>query len=72
MCLAVPGKIIEKKENNKAIVDFDGVKRTVDLSFLKNPKIGEFVLVHVGFAIEKVKKKDAQESYKIVKDAINK
>ena len=51
MCLAIPGKIIEiKKEENIAIVDYGGLKKEANLS-LVDAKIGDYVLVHVGFAI---------------------
>jgi hydrogenase expression/formation protein HypC len=65
MCLAVPGKIIEIKED-KATVDFSGVKRSVDISLLANCVIGEYVLVHVGFAIQKLDEKIARETYRLL------
>ena len=64
MCLAVPGKIV-KLDKDKAVVDFSGLKRTVDVSFLENPMIGEFVLVHVGFAIQKIDEETAKENYRL-------
>ncbi len=70
MCLAMPGKI-EKIEGKKAKVDFRGVKRTVDLSFLEDGKSGDWVLVHVGFAIQKIDKESAQETYRLL-DHLNK
>lgn len=67
MCLAVPGKIIERK-GETATVDFDGVRRTVNMSFLpeKKTRKGDYVLVHVGFAIQKVDKKTAIETYRLL------
>ncbi len=65
MCLAVPGEILEIK-GDKGKADFGGVKREVDLSFLKGVKVGDFVLVHVGFAIQKVDQKVARESYRLL------
>lgn len=71
MCLAVPGKIIEiDKENNQAIIDYgDGTKRKANISFLE-VKINEYVLVHAGFAIQKVDPKEAQETLKVFHDMI--
>ena len=60
MCLAVPGKVIEI-EGSIGIVDFNGVKREVRLD-LVDAKIGDYVIVHTGFAIEKMDEKDALES----------
>ena len=53
MCLAVPSKIIEIKDN-VAKVDVDGVIRETSIMLLEDAKIGEYVIVHAGFAISKV------------------
>ncbi|RLG56990.1 MAG: HypC/HybG/HupF family hydrogenase formation chaperone [Candidatus Hydrothermarchaeota archaeon] len=58
MCLAIPGKVIEIKDNI-AIVDFGGVKREADISLLNEVKVGDYVIVHVGFAIQKLDQKEA-------------
>lgn len=65
MCLAVPGKI-ESFEGVKAKVDFGGVKREVDISLIQDAKIGEYVLVHVGFAIQRIDEKTAKETYRLL------
>jgi hydrogenase expression/formation protein HypC len=65
MCLAIPGKIIEiSSENaNSALVDVVGVRRRVDLGLLEDdrPRCGDWVLIHVGFAMSKISEKDALE-----------
>ncbi len=53
MCLAFPGKI-KKITGQNAIVDFDGIEKEINISLLDDVKKGEFVIVHAGFAIEKV------------------
>jgi len=63
MCLAIPGKVVSKK-GETAIVDFEGVKKEVNVSFV-DCDIGDFVLVHVGFAIEKVDKDNAEYTIKL-------
>ena len=60
MCLAVPLKIAEI-DGEEAIVERDGVHRRVNIRFIKEPKIGDYVLVHAGFAIQKIKAKQAME-----------
>ena len=60
MCLAVPGKIIEI-EGKTAIVDFGGVKREVRLDLLPNVSVGDYVIVHTGFAIERLDEERALE-----------
>jgi hydrogenase expression/formation protein HypC len=52
MCLAVPAKIVEINGEN-AIIDIKGVRRSCIVSFVKEPKVGEYVLIHAGFAIKK-------------------
>ncbi|MCA9486406.1 HypC/HybG/HupF family hydrogenase formation chaperone [Candidatus Woesearchaeota archaeon] len=66
MCLAAPGKIISI-ENETAIVDYDGLKREANISFTEC-KVGDWVLVHVGFAIEKVDEEKAKSMYKLLQE----
>ncbi|MCX6695385.1 MAG: HypC/HybG/HupF family hydrogenase formation chaperone [Candidatus Altiarchaeota archaeon] len=65
MCLAIPGKVL-KVDGVKAIVDFDGVQREVRVD-LVNARKGEYVIVHTGYAIEKLNRKDAEETLKILR-----
>ena len=65
MCLAIPGKIIDMTDE-KAIVDFCGIKREVNISLLPDVQKEEYVLVHVGFAIQKIDTQRAQESYGVL------
>lgn len=63
MCLAIPGKIIEISSDNpdSALVDVVSVRRKVDLGLLENdrPQPGDWVLIHVGFAMSKISEEDA-------------
>jgi len=67
MCLAVPAKILEIK-GDKGIVDFGGIRREVSLSLVENVKAGDYVLIHVGFAIQKLERKEAEEILKLWKE----
>jgi hydrogenase expression/formation protein HypC len=65
MCLAIPGKIVEIAEGaepalRQAKVDFGGVKKEVSLAFTPEAAIGDYVLVHVGFALNVVDEAEAQ------------
>ncbi|GLI52706.1 HypC/HybG/HupF family hydrogenase formation chaperone [Thermodesulfovibrio yellowstonii] len=65
MCLAVPSKIIEI-EDTMATVDVMGLRKQISLMLLpEEPKIGDYVLVHAGFAINKMEPQEAQEALKI-------
>ena len=72
MCLAVPGKIISIDESNPELkmakVNFGGVSKDVCIQWLDDVNIGEYVLVHVGFALNKVDEKDAEETLRILRE----
>jgi hydrogenase expression/formation protein HypC len=68
MCLAIPSKIV-KIENNVATIDVDGVRREASLLLIDDPKIGDYVVVHAGFAINKINEEHALESLKLMKEA---
>ncbi len=68
VCLAVPAKVIEIKEN-KAKVDYGGIIRDVDIS-LVNVKPGDYVIVHAGFAIQVLNEKDAKETLRIFEELL--
>lgn len=65
MCLAIPGQV-DSIEEKKATVNFGGIKRKVDLSLIDDIKVGEYILVHVGFAIQKVEEEVARETYRLL------
>ncbi len=69
MCLAIPSKIV-KIENNIGIIDVDGVQRTASLLLLEDPKVGEYVIVHAGFAIKKIDEEAAMETLMILREAL--
>jgi hydrogenase expression/formation protein HypC len=71
MCLAIPSKIVEI-ENNIGTLDVDGVKRKASLLLLEDPKIGEYVIVHAGFAIHKIDESAAMETLKLLREAASK
>ncbi len=65
MCLAVPGKVIsieERDQTRMAEVDFGGVTKDVCLEYIPDIRIGEYVMVHVGFAIQRMDELAAQET----------
>lgn len=65
MCLAVPGKVVALAERNEAPmaeVDFGGVRKEVCLQYLPEVTIGDYVIVHVGFAIQRLDERSAQET----------
>jgi hydrogenase expression/formation protein HypC len=71
MCLSIPSKVVEIDENNMATVDTMGVKRQVTLDLIgEKVEVGEYVLIHVGFAMSKISIEEAKESIKIYEEII--
>jgi len=70
MCLAIPGKIVEvvDRENSIAKVDVGGVRRNVNIGMLDDVAVGDYVLIHVGFAMSKVDEKEAEETLRLLRD----
>jgi hydrogenase expression/formation protein HypC len=66
MCLAIPGEVREV-EGEYARVDYGGVQSRVNISLLEGVNVGEYVIVHVGYAIQKLTREEAEESLKIWK-----
>ncbi len=69
MCLAVPGKLVETRaidQNRLGVVEFGGIKRNVLLDFVPDAQVGDYVLVHVGFAISRVDEEEAHRTYQLL------
>ena len=67
MCLAIPAQVSEIGEDNLATVDIMGVTRQVSLDLTPAAKVGDYVLVHAGFAIEIVDEQFAQETLNLIR-----
>jgi len=68
MCLAIPSKVLKITDDNMAEVDTLGVKRVVSLDLMPEPvKEGDYVLIHVGYAMGKIDQKEALESIEVYK-----
>lgn len=70
MCLAIPSKII-KIEDSVGIIDVDGVTREASLLLLDDVKVGDYVIVHAGFAINKIDEKAALETLEDMRKIVN-
>lgn len=66
MCLGVPAKIIEV-EGDKALVEFGGASRKISIAMLPDAKVGDYVIVHAGYAISKVDEREALEELELWK-----
>ncbi len=71
MCLSIPSKIVEIDEDNMATVDTMGVRRKVSLDLMSDEvALGDYVLIHIGFAMGKIDEADALESLKVYEEMI--
>ncbi len=70
MCLAIPGRVVEivDAENCIAKVEVGGVRRSVNFAMLDDVRIGDYVLVHVGFAMSKVDEEQAEETLRLLRE----
>jgi hydrogenase expression/formation protein HypC len=65
MCLAVPMKIVEILAEGKALVKQDDLETEVDLTLIQNPRIGDYVIIHAGYAIDSLDMEEAEERLKL-------
>ncbi|MBI3568815.1 MAG: HypC/HybG/HupF family hydrogenase formation chaperone [Gemmatimonadetes bacterium] len=72
MCLGIPGKVVELRDDNglaMGVVDFGGVRRECCLAYVQDDvALGDYVIVHVGFAITKVDEAEARRTFEVLKE----
>ncbi|MFJ9543202.1 HypC/HybG/HupF family hydrogenase formation chaperone [Streptomyces sp. NPDC101225] len=71
MCLAVPGKVVsidDGAEPRTGLVDFGGVQKQACLEYVPDVRVGEYVIVHVGFALQRLDEESAQASLKLFEE----
>jgi hydrogenase expression/formation protein HypC len=71
MCLAIPGKVLQAEETQGirvGRVQFGGITRSVRLDFVPEAAVGDYVMVHVGFAISKVDESEAERTYELLQE----
>jgi len=67
MCLSIPAKVMSI-ENDKAIVSIGGTEYEASLQLLEDVQIGDYILLHTGFAIQKLSEEEAQETFQLFKE----
>jgi len=72
MCLAVPGKVVSITDRDALVrmgtVDFGGIRKEVNLSFVPEARIGDYVLVHVGFALNTIDEEEANRVFQYLEE----
>ena len=62
MCLAIPARVIARLTGDDAIVEFDGVRKTISLALVDDVAVGDYVIVHVGFALSRLDPEEAEQT----------
>ena len=71
MCLAIPGKIVDIREEHglrTGRIQFGGILRQASLDFVPEAQVGDYVMVHVGFAISRVDAEEARRTYELLEE----
>ena len=62
MCLAIPARVVERFDGNRAIVDLDGVRKEISLALVEGVAPGDYVIVHVGYALNRLDADEAERT----------
>ena len=65
MCLALPARIVELRENELGVVDLGGVRKEVSLALVEDVAVGDYVIVHVGYALSKLDTEEAEATLRM-------
>lgn len=68
MCLGIPAKIVEVDENGQGKVDYLGTRVKANFALLEDVKVGDWVILHAGFAISQMNEDEAQETLQILRE----
>lgn len=68
MCLAIPAKVVQKLDNDQAVVEVGGVRNDISLMLVDGVEVGDYVIVHVGFAITRLDVEEAEKSLALFDD----
>ena len=69
MCLAIPAKVVELADGDMATVALEGIKKKISIALLEDVVPGDYVLVHVGYALHKVSPEEAARTLKLMSEA---
>lgn len=71
MCLAIPTLLVEK-EGDEGVVEIGGVRRKISLALVPEAKVGDYVILHVGFAIQVMDEEEAEETLRLISEMVEK
>ena len=65
MCLAIPARVVETRDNDLALVDLGGVRKEISLALVDGVRVGDYVIVHVGYALSRLDAEEAERTLKL-------
>ncbi len=69
MCLAIPARVVEINDNDQAIVDLGGVRKDVSLALVEDVAVGDYVIIHVGYALTRLDPEEAEKTLALMAEA---
>jgi hydrogenase expression/formation protein HypC len=69
MCLAIPARVVEIRDNDQAIVDLGGVRKDISLALVEGVQVGDYVIVHVGYALTRLDPEEAKKTLALMAEA---
>ncbi len=69
MCLAIPACVVELREGDRALVDLGGVRKEISLALVPEARVGDYVIVHVGYAIGSLDPEEAEHTLALLREA---
>jgi hydrogenase expression/formation protein HypC len=65
MCLAIPALVVERKDGDAAVIELDGVRKEISLALVPDTRVGDYVIVHVGYALTRLDPAEAQRTLEL-------
>jgi hydrogenase expression/formation protein HypC len=65
MCLAIPAQLVEIRDGDTGVVDLSGVRKEVSLALVDDVRVGDYVIVHVGYALQKLDREEADKTLQL-------
>ncbi len=69
MCLAIPTRVVELLPDNQAVVDLGGVRKAVSIELLDEVAVGDYVIIHVGYALTRLDPEEAAQTLALMAEA---
>ncbi len=69
MCLAIPVRVVEKRDGDVAIVDLAGIRKEISLALVDDVEVGDYVILHVGYALTKLDPDEAERTLALFREA---